>query len=139
MTTQTPLPCPYCGGAPEAAKELRDGYADCKDDPDAYAHFFRCVSCAAQGGWSKNEVGAVRLWNMRCPPDFDVVAIRIVKTLEAFHAIPHRFPDDFNQVMKDDVAEMDRRYAELFNKVNYLQTMRTVEAEFINRIMFGLR
>lgn len=55
--------CPFCGGEPLPNKTLRDG---CKDgEPDAYAHYVVCRSCAATGGWAKSEAGAVRCWNMR--------------------------------------------------------------------------
>lgn len=60
------LPCPFCGSdrvTPD--KVLRDGYRIFADDPDAYAHFVRCLTCAAQGGWKKSESGAAMMWNMR--------------------------------------------------------------------------
>jgi len=54
------LPCPFCGGdRPYLSKTLRDG------EPDAYAHFVVCHSCACQGGWAKTEGNARRNWNMR--------------------------------------------------------------------------
>lgn len=59
------LLCPFCGGAGVPAKVLRDGYEGFPEDPDAYAHFIHCVSCAAQGGWRKNPAGAVTEWNRR--------------------------------------------------------------------------
>lgn len=59
------LPCPFCGGQAALDKTLRPVYPDFLDDPDAYAHFIRCRSCAAQGGWMKNVAGAVRNWNRR--------------------------------------------------------------------------
>jgi hypothetical protein len=59
-------PCPFCGGEPIPGNVLRDGYWIYRNDPDAFAYFIRCRSCAAQGGWSKSgEAGARRLWNMR--------------------------------------------------------------------------
>ncbi len=61
------LPCPFCGGKGTPDKLLRDGYDDCKDDPDAYAHFIRCVSCAATGGWGKSASSGAGKWNMRTP------------------------------------------------------------------------
>ena len=59
------LPCPFCGGDPYRRKVLRDGYEDWKDDPDAWAYYVVCRSCAAQGGWAKSVSGAARWWNMR--------------------------------------------------------------------------
>ncbi len=57
--------CPFCGGKGRHNKGNRDGYEDWQDDPDAYAHWIVCRSCAATGGWSKSETGAVRMWNLR--------------------------------------------------------------------------
>ena len=57
------LPCPFCGGNALPARELR-GYLK-PTDIEAYAYFYRCHACAAEGGWSKSATGAVRLWNMR--------------------------------------------------------------------------
>ena len=58
-------PCPFCGGQGIASKVLRGG---CKDgEPDAWAYFIRCRSCAAEGGWMKTESGGLRMWNMRTP------------------------------------------------------------------------
>ena len=57
-------PCPFDGGKGELFRVLRDG---CQPgEPDAWAYFVRCVSCAAEGPWQKNlPYGAVRQWNMR--------------------------------------------------------------------------
>ena len=49
--------CPFCDGDPIEEKD--DTY------PDRITYWVRCRSCAAQGGWSKNPVGARRHWNMR--------------------------------------------------------------------------
>ncbi len=57
------LTCPFCGGEGIPSKDLRDGCLD--GEPDAYAHYVRCRSCAAQGGWTKTPGNAVRLWNTR--------------------------------------------------------------------------
>lgn len=57
--------CPFCGGKAVLDSVLRDGYEKCPDDPDARAYFYRCMSCAAQGGWSKRQGGALRCWNVR--------------------------------------------------------------------------
>ena len=57
--------CPFCGGKATLRKDLRDGYESCPEDQDAWAFYFGCVSCAAQGGWAKTEAGALRYWNMR--------------------------------------------------------------------------
>lgn len=66
MTSETLRPCPFCGGAARRARTLRDG---CRDgEPDAWAYYVVCVSCAAQGGWAKNEAGADRLWRSRATP-----------------------------------------------------------------------
>lgn len=35
------------------------------EDEDGYAHYIRCLSCAACGGWTKGRYGAVTWWNMR--------------------------------------------------------------------------
>ena len=61
------LPCPFCGGDPIRHRDLRDGYENFKDDPDAWAHYVVCRSCASQGGWAKSVTGAARWWNMRVP------------------------------------------------------------------------
>ncbi len=45
--------CPFCGGEALVRKELRDCY------------YLFCRCCAAQGPWTKNEKGAIRMWNMR--------------------------------------------------------------------------
>ncbi|MCP4400816.1 MAG: hypothetical protein GY801_26380 [bacterium] len=59
-------PCPFCSGdSPYIRKVLRDGYEDCRDDPDAFAVFIVCHACACQGGWAKSEGSAKRNWNMR--------------------------------------------------------------------------
>lgn len=59
-------PCPFCGGTYATVRKLlRDGYADFKDDPDAYAYTIGCHACAAEGGWAKSESGARRWWNTR--------------------------------------------------------------------------
>ena len=64
----TLLPCPFCGHTgPVPDKKMRDGYADYPDDPDAFAHFIRCVGCATEGPWHKSAGSAVRAWNMRAP------------------------------------------------------------------------
>lgn len=58
--------CPFCGGV--AVRDnplLRQG---CEPtEPDAYAYWIRCTSCAACGGWAKSWDGAERLWEMRIP------------------------------------------------------------------------
>lgn len=61
------LPCPFCGGDGLFDCDLRDGYENYKDDPDAYAYTIRCRCCAAEGGWAKSASGAQRLWNSRAP------------------------------------------------------------------------
>lgn len=57
------LPCPFCTGRPDLTRILRDGATD--GEPDAWAYFLRCRSCAAESGWQKSETGAVTWWNMR--------------------------------------------------------------------------
>ncbi len=56
-------PCPFCGGGPIHEKSLRDGCRE--DEPDAWAWYVRCRSCAAQGPWFKTPGNAVRFWNQR--------------------------------------------------------------------------
>lgn len=63
--------CPFCDGDWILEKHLRDGYGENADDPDAFAYFVRCISCAAQGGWAKSENGAFHLWNLRAGPPLD--------------------------------------------------------------------
>lgn len=58
-------PCPFCGGEGQLHKELRSGYSMFRDDPDAWAYYVVCKSCAAQGGWAKNKYGGERLWEIR--------------------------------------------------------------------------
>lgn len=65
--TEALLPCPFCGGEGIPRKGLRDGYDNYQDDPDAWAHYIICRSCAGQGGWAKSASGARRWWNMRVP------------------------------------------------------------------------
>lgn len=56
-------PCPFCGGDSHLEKELRSG---CEDgEPDAWAYWVQCNSCAGSGPWAKNPFGAFRQWNMR--------------------------------------------------------------------------
>ena len=55
--------CPFCGGYAELHKQLRGGHTP--DEPEAYAYFYSCASCACAGGWGKSEGTALRLWNMR--------------------------------------------------------------------------
>ena len=62
-----PKECPFCGGNPRLEKLLRDGYETGSDDPDAYAYFLVCNSCACTGPWGKNPFTAFRYWNMREP------------------------------------------------------------------------
>lgn len=61
------LPCPFCGGKGFDDKVMRGpAYEDCPDDPDAWAYFVRCRSCAAHGGWAKSSVNGGRSqWNRR--------------------------------------------------------------------------
>lgn len=59
------LLCPFCGGEPTLDKHLLNGYSSSAVDPDAFAYFVVCRSCAAKGGWAKTAAGANRLWNMR--------------------------------------------------------------------------
>ncbi len=58
-------PCPFCAGKGYCSNKIRDGYENYQDDPDAYAHWVICNSCAATGGWSKSKSGAARMWNLR--------------------------------------------------------------------------
>lgn len=62
------LPCPFCRGEGTMDLMLRNGYEQYQDDPDAWAHFVRCLSCAATGGWAKSVSGGIRNWNMRALP-----------------------------------------------------------------------
>jgi len=55
--------CPFCGGKPLLNKRLREGCAD--GEPDAWAYFVICRSCAAQGPWYKSPGNAERFWDMR--------------------------------------------------------------------------
>lgn len=59
-------PCAFCGGRGYCVRRLRQGYEQCRDDPDAYAYTVRCQSCAAEGPWTKSGAeGAVARWNRR--------------------------------------------------------------------------
>lgn len=74
------LPCPFCQGQPRRDRTLRDG---CEDgEPDAWAYFVRCISCAAQGGWAKTPGNADRHWNLRAW--FRVSDIRVVCAIAAW-------------------------------------------------------
>lgn len=56
--TDTDLkPCPFCGGKGERHETPHDDI-----DID---YFIRCISCGAEGGWSKVRAGAVTHWNRR--------------------------------------------------------------------------
>lgn len=59
-------PCPFCGGDPVRVKKRISG-ATPNQEEDGYAHYVRCTSCAASGGWSKARGGggAVKWWNTR--------------------------------------------------------------------------
>jgi hypothetical protein len=59
------LTCPFDNGPGYTSRTLRDGYESQEDDPDAYAWFVTCKTCACQGPWTKSESGAKRMWNMR--------------------------------------------------------------------------
>lgn len=65
QSTMPDLRCAYCDGILKEEATLREGYENCKDDPDAYAYYFSCVSCAGTTGWSKTKAGAVRIARMR--------------------------------------------------------------------------
>ena len=55
--------CPFCGGHATMRRVLRDG---CKDgEPDAWAYYVVCRSCAAQGGGGKSKESALRCWSQR--------------------------------------------------------------------------
>lgn len=58
-------PCPFDSGEGIMTRELRAGYDDEPDDPDAYAYAVRCRTCATEGPWHKGEASAVRAWNRR--------------------------------------------------------------------------
>jgi Lar family restriction alleviation protein len=74
-----PRPCPFCGGEGLRKRVLRRGYANFRDDPDAYAHYVRCRSCAAQGGWGKSTGTAVMQWNMRGTSPGDRARLRAIE------------------------------------------------------------
>ena len=51
------LPCPFCTGR---------GKLDRVTAVNGDTRFFvRCISCACEGPWTKNEHGALQFWNMR--------------------------------------------------------------------------
>lgn len=60
MTPEQPLPCPFCGG-----KAYLDLCPRHESGPDATAYYYRCLSCAATGGWGKCPGTAMHRWNMR--------------------------------------------------------------------------
>lgn len=62
--TRALKPCPFCGGEARPCKMKRKGAVP-NEDEDGYAHYIRCLSCAACGGWTKGRYGAVTWWNMR--------------------------------------------------------------------------
>jgi Lar family restriction alleviation protein len=61
-TKTKPLPCPFCGG--EAELDHVEHEQRIVDDLTT-KFFYRCVSCACNGGWGRSESGALRYWNMR--------------------------------------------------------------------------
>ena len=70
-------PCPFCEGEALRDKILRDG---CKyGEPDDWAYFNRCRSCAAEGPWAKTPGNADRMWNARPTHDAPVEALKWVR------------------------------------------------------------
>jgi hypothetical protein len=67
--------CLYCGGEMMFCYTLRDGYEDDRDDPDAFAYFYRCRSCAATSPWSKSESSALRLLTPLVKPANDLARL----------------------------------------------------------------
>lgn len=63
LSIKAELPCPFCGGTAELHKHLRGGHA--ADEPEAFAYFYICDSCACAGGWGKSEGAALHMWTMR--------------------------------------------------------------------------
>lgn len=63
LTIKAEKRCPFCGGIGELHKQLRGGHVP--DEPDAYAYFYSCDSCACLGGWAKSEGAALYMWNLR--------------------------------------------------------------------------
>lgn len=57
--------CPFCGGRGVVGCTLRDGYQNFRDDPDAFAYWVECVSCACHGPWEKSVSAALRRWRTR--------------------------------------------------------------------------
>ena len=57
--SSTLLDCPFCGGT-EKTVEKRNWFGS-----DNINYFVHCVSCGADGGWSKNKGNAEKLWNTR--------------------------------------------------------------------------
>lgn len=131
------LPCPHCGGNGRPDYALRGGYTQDSTDPDALAHYIVCDSCAGQGGWAKSESGAIRNWNMRCPPDISLIAMRIVETHDAFRT--NCLPQDYTEQMIKDIDEIAVRYRRLSPSLGFGQASVTARAEFIQRVLFGLR
>lgn len=59
-------PCPFDNNPRvHLNRLLRDGYEGEESDPDAYAYFVFCTSCAGQGGWAKSPGSAITRWNWR--------------------------------------------------------------------------
>ncbi len=80
LTSDTPCLCPFCNGEPHLEKQLRDGYKQDSDDPDAWAYWLQCNTCAACGGWAKNQHGALHQWNTRAisePPKTEAIRLCI--------------------------------------------------------------
>lgn len=63
--TEELFPCPFCSGQGRLQSKMREGYEDHALDQDAYAYYVRCISCACDGPWFKNEGSAIRSWNQR--------------------------------------------------------------------------
>ena len=130
--------CPHCGGEPTVDKALRDGYRGMEDDPDAWAFFVICKSCAGQGGWVKNESGAIRMWNMRMtdadnPKDKE----EIKKWKNAFYTL--------DEVSKNQAIEItELKYGEIarlrkaVQEIEYLADRITIENGSIARAILKL-
>ena len=122
--------CPHCGGEPTVDKALRDGYRGMEDDPDAWAFFVICKSCAGQGGWVKNESGAIRMWNMRMtdadnPKDKEEIA-RLKKGEEQL--------SETATLLAVEIARLRKAVQE----IEYLADRITIENESIARAILKL-
>jgi hypothetical protein len=54
-------PCPFCGAAWPINLFIQSN----QETPNEQQFYIFCGSCGCNGGWAKQEAGAIRMWNLR--------------------------------------------------------------------------